>query len=163
MGPSYRRYPHDSPWRIPAVSSENHLTRPQFRSVRSGSYCHRKIRSGGSVIHYRPILPWGEKERPHFGVENGGKIMPILELKNVSKSFGEPEAVSKVSFELNEREIVGLIVPTAREDYDFQSHHRNISPGKRICALRRPRYHKAPLISPQPYRNREDLPGCAPF
>ena len=75
----------------------------------------------------------GEAIPPQEGVD-----MALLEINNVTKRFGGLVANDKVSFDVNEGEIVGLIGPNgAGEDDPVQLHRRRLQPrGRRTSASR---------------------------
>ena len=67
-------------------------------------------------------------------------MAPLLQAENVSMSFGGVKALSDVSFDLHQGEILGLIGPERRrEDDDVQLHHRRPAGLPRAHPLRRTR------------------------
>ena len=52
--------------------------------------------------------------------------MSLLSVKHLTKNFGGLCAVSNVSMEINEHELIGLIGPTRRQDDIVQPAHRRL-------------------------------------
>jgi ABC-type branched-subunit amino acid transport system ATPase component len=48
--------------------------------------------------------------------------MPLLEIRNLTRSFGGLNALDRLDLDIHEGEILGVMVLTGRKDHTFQRH-----------------------------------------